>query len=95
MAASVAEAKWRSGNNDGWGLDDAANAPPSRFVGEGAILPPIAVNRHGPAVGSLREMTPRPGDGEDRRIKGLGLVGDRRIGEEDCPPPSSGGKQKS
>ena len=71
----------------------AADAPPSRY-GEGDPLPPpVAVDRRGLAAGSSSEVTPWSGDGVDRRMEGS--VGDRRISEEDRPPPSSGCKLKS
>ena len=81
------------GDDDGREPDDrAADAPPSRFGEVGPLLPPAAVDRRGPAAGLSREVMMWSGDGGDRRIKGL--VGDRRIGEEDRPLPSSGGKLK-
>ncbi len=82
------------GEDDGREPDDrAADAPPSRFGEVGLLLPPVAVDRRGPVAGSSREVMLWSSNGGDRRIKGL--VGDHRIGKEDRPPPSSGGKLKS
>ena len=80
------------GGNIGGQGRGRADTPPSRFGEGGQLPPPIAADHRGPMAGLLREVTPWSIDGGDRQIKVL--VGDRCIGKENRPPPSSGGKLK-